>query len=115
MFGSRIVENHYECITICLDDLLIASKDPHCVADALTNNHHFKLKDIAPLFYHLGCNFGSDGDRTLHFAPRKCIEKMEEYYLSVFGSKPKQIYMLQLEKGCHPELDTSKYLNQDGI
>ena len=65
--------------------------------------------------HHLGCDFGRDEDGTLHFSPRKCIEKMEECYLSMFGSKPKKIYMSPLEKGDHPELDVSKYLDQDRI
>ena len=40
----RYCGEHYECIDICVDYLLIASKDPQVVVDALTNNHHFKLK-----------------------------------------------------------------------
>ena len=106
---------HYEHIAVYVDDLLIASKDPQSVIDTLINNHHFKLKGTGPMSCHLGCDFGRDEDGTLHFAPRKYIEKMEECYLSMFGSKPKQIYMSPLEKGDHPELDISKYLDQDGI
>ena len=63
--------------------------------------------------YHLGCDFGRDGDGTLYFAPRKYIEKMEECYCSMFGSKPKQICMSPLENGDYPELDTSECLDQD--
>ena len=76
-----------------VDDLLIASKEPQSVIDTLINNHHFKLKGTGPMSHHLGCDFGQDEDGTLHFAPRKHIEKMEECYQSMFGSKPKQIYM----------------------
>ena len=35
---------HYECIVVCVDDLLIASKSPQAIADPLTNNYKFKLK-----------------------------------------------------------------------
>ena len=65
--------NHYEHIAICVNDLLIASKDPHGTVDTLTSNHHFKLKGTGPMSYHLGCNFGRDRDETLYFAPRKFI------------------------------------------
>ena len=72
-----------------VDDLLIASKDAQSVIDTLINSHHFKLKDTGPMSCHLGYDFGGDEDGTLHFAPRKYIEKMEECYQSMFGSKPK--------------------------
>ena len=65
--------------------------------------------------YHLGCDFGRDGDGTLHFTPRKCVENIEECYCSMLGSKQKQLYILPLEKGNHPELDASKFLDQDTI
>ena len=68
---------HYEYIAVYVDDLLIASKEPQSVIDTLINNHHFKLKGTGPMSYHLGCDFGRDEDGTLHFAPRKYIEKME--------------------------------------
>ena len=45
----------------------------------------------------------------------KHIEKMEEWYCSMFGLKSKLTFMLPLEKGDRPELDASKYLDQDGI
>jgi hypothetical protein len=106
---------HYEHISIHVDDLLIASKYPQSVIDTLINNHHFKLKGTVPMSHHLGCDFGRDEDGTLHFAPRKRIEKTEECYQSMFGSKLKQVYMSPLEKGDHPELDFSKYPDQDEI
>ena len=106
---------HYEYIAVYVDDLLIASKEPQNVIDTLTNKHQFKLKGTGPMSYHLGCDFGRDEDGTLHFAPRKYIEKMEECYCSMFGSKPKQTYMSPLEKGDHPELDAFNYLDQDGL
>ena len=40
---------HYGHITVCVDDLLIASTDPHGVVDALTNKHHFKIKGTEPI------------------------------------------------------------------
>ena len=77
-------EDHYECTAVCVDDLLIASKDPKSIISTLSKKHNFKLKGTGPISYHLGCDFGRDEDGTLCFAPRKCIEKMEECHLNVF-------------------------------
>jgi hypothetical protein len=46
-----------------------------------------------------------DNDGTLCFGPQKYI---------MFGTKPKE-YSSPLEKGDHPEIDTSEELNEDGI
>ena len=89
------------------------SKDRQGTVDTLTKKHYFKLKCTGPMSYHLGCVFGRDRHETLQFDPRKYVEKIEEFYHSIFGSKPKQLCMPQLEKGDHPELDTSKCLYQD--
>ena len=80
---------HYEHIDVCVYAMLIESKNPQGAVDTLTKNHHFKLKGTVPISYYLGCDFGRDGDGTLHFAPRKSISKMEECYCIMFGSKPK--------------------------
>ena len=53
----RYCGEHYECIAVYVDDLLIASKNPHGVLDDLTKYHHFKLKGTGLMFYHLGCDF----------------------------------------------------------
>ena len=38
----------------------------------------------------------------------------EAYYLN-FGCKPNTVYTSPLEQGDHPELDTTPFLDQDGI
>ena len=81
------------------------SKYPENIVDALENKHHFKLKR--------GCDFGRDKDGAMHFAPRKQIEKIKECCNSMFGSKPKNLYVT-VGKGDHPKLDTSKCLDQHG-
>ena len=52
---------------------------------------------------------------VISFSPRKYIEKIIEGYITMFGRKPKQNVTSLLEKGDHPELDTSDYLDFDGI
>ena len=68
---------NYDHVAVCIDNLLIVSKDPQGVVDVLINKHNFKLKETVPISYHLGGDFGRDEDGTLHFAPKKFIEKMK--------------------------------------
>ena len=68
---------HYDCIAIYVYDLIIDSKDTQKIVDTLMKKHNFKLRGTVPISYNLRCDFGRDKDGTLHFAPRKYIEKME--------------------------------------
>ena len=104
-----------EHIAVYADDLLIVSKDPDKIIGALTSFYKFKLKGAGPISYHLGCNFDRDENGTLCFAPRKHIKKMEDSFTNMFGFKPKQIYASPLEKGDHPKLDASEYLDEDNL
>ena len=69
-------EDHYECIAVYADDLLVVSKDPKGITYVLTNKKSFKLKGTGPISYHLGCEFGRDDDVTLNFAPKNNVDKM---------------------------------------
>jgi hypothetical protein len=93
---------------------MIAARDPNEIIKVLKDAHQFKLKGVGPLEYHLGCDYSRDDDGTLSYGPKKYIEKMITQYASMFGSKPKE-YISPLEKGDHPELDTSEELGPDGI
>ena len=48
-------------------------------------------------------------------APKKYIEKMVDSYVSMFGTKPSHTVTSPLEKGDHPELDTSDLLDEKGV
>ena len=72
-----------------MDDLLIVSKLPRLIVDALTNKYDFKLKGTRPISYHLGCDFNRYGNNELCLAQCKCIDKMLDYYALIFGSQPK--------------------------
>ena len=106
--------DHYEYIACYVDDLAIASKSPKAIADELMNTHQLKLKGTGPISFHLGCDFFRDDEGVLSYAPRKYIEKIIDAYVRMFGSKPKQ-YTSPLEKGNHPELDSSELLDIEGI
>ena len=111
----RDMKDHYEYIGVYVDDLIISSKNPQSVIDMLTTKHSFKLKGTGPISYHLGCDFYRDEDGTLCMAPRKYIERMVKGYEQMFGSKPKHNVTSPLEKGDHPELDSSDELDMEGI
>ena len=47
--------------------------------------------------------------------PLKYIEKMEASYKQLFGTMPNRKYRSPLEPNDHPELDTSEFLDKEGI
>jgi Reverse transcriptase (RNA-dependent DNA polymerase) len=105
----------YEYIAVYVDDLAIAMKDPQSFITTLESKYNFKLKGTGPISYHLGMDFERDKDGVLCIAPRKYIEKMISSYQKFFGEAPKQNVSSPLEKGDHPELDTSELLDSEGI
>ena len=106
--------NVYEYIASYVDDLCIAAKDPEEIIKLLEDKYGYKLKGTGPLKFHLGCDYFRDEHGVLCFAPKKYIEKMIGNYFQMFGEKPKP-YTSPLEKGDHPELDTSPELDEEGI
>jgi hypothetical protein len=107
--------NVYEYIAVYVDDLAVAVKDPKSVIDVLMNKHKFKLKGTGPIAFHLGCDFFRDSNGTMCMAPKRYIDKMISTYEQMFGSKPKTNVSSPLEKGDHPEIDTSELLDGKGI
>ena len=69
-----------------MDNILIASKHPKGAIDVLTNKYSLKFKVTGPISYHLGCDFGHDDDGTLHFAPKKHVEKIVDCYYNMYAT-----------------------------
>ena len=105
----------YEYIATYVDDLEIASDDPKSIIDALVITHGFKLKGTGPIEFYLGCDFGRDEDGTLFMQPKKYIERMKKNYEQFFGQKVISTYRSPIEKGDHPETDSSDFLDAEGI
>jgi Reverse transcriptase (RNA-dependent DNA polymerase) len=110
----RESNNLYEYIALYVDDLLIAARNPKEIVQKLEEQYKFKLKGVVPLTYHLGCDFFPDQDGTLCFGPRKYITKMMDQFKNMYSCKPKKCTS-PLEKGNHPEVDTSEELDEEGI
>jgi hypothetical protein len=114
----RKCKNHdcYEYIATYVDDLCIIMKEPEAFLEQLQSSpFNFKLKGSGEISFHLGCSFVRDSTGTLCMAPGRYIDKMEDAYKQIFGEKPRQKYSSPLEKGDHPELDTTVFLEQDKI
>ena len=107
--------NLYEYVAVYVDDLAIAMKDPKEFTDLLEQKHQFKLKGTGPISYHLGMDFSRDEDNTLCISPTKYIDKLIKNYEKLFGMKPNTSVTSPLEKGDHPELDTSELCSMDQI
>ena len=107
--------NLYEYIAVYVDDLAMALVKPQEFADILHEKYHFKLKGTGPISFHLGMDFLRDEDGTLCITSCKYIEKMIANYERIFGEAPKQTYRSPLDKGDHPELDTSELLGPKDV
>jgi hypothetical protein len=95
---------------IQIADLAIAIKDPRDF-----KKHKSKLKWTGPIFFHLGMNFIWDEDNNLCISPTKYIDKLIKNCEKLFGMKPNTNVTSPLEKGDHPELDTSELCSMDQI
>jgi hypothetical protein len=99
---------------VYVDDLLIAARNQEEIVQTLQEIHGFKLKSVGQLTYHLGCNYFREKDGKLCYGPKKYVGKIVNQYEKMFGSKPRE-YTSPLEKGDHPEVDTSEELDEEGI
>ena len=111
----RPTETCYEYIAVYVDDIAMALHDPQAFIALLEDKHKFSFKGTGKLSFHLGSDFFRDEHGTLCMAPKKFIEKMVSNYERIFGERPSCLYRSPLEKGDHPELDTSQLLDQKGI
>ena len=105
----------YEYIATYVDDLALALKDPQAFVDILMNKYKFKLKGTGEISFHLGMDFFRDEDSVLCVSPKKYLKKILTWYERSFGETPQKNIHSPLEKGDHPELDTTEILDQDGI
>ena len=55
-------DSHYEHIAVYLDDLAICMKDSKSFCDILKEKYKLKLREVAPINYHLGCGYTRDED-----------------------------------------------------
>ena len=75
--------------------------------------YNFKLKRSGPFNFQLGCGFQRDTTGTLCMDPGKYIDGMMESYKQHFGKMPDMKHRSLLQKGDHPELDTTLFLDEE--
>ena len=67
--------DHYEYISVYVDDLAIASRHAMGIIEELEKGQGFKLKGTGPITYHLGCDYKRDEDGTLAMGTVRYIER----------------------------------------
>ena len=89
-------------------------KDPASFCKTLKDKFKFKLKGDGPISYHFGMNYIRYKDVVLSQSPIQYIDKMVATYNQLFKSIPKK-YKTPWEKGDHPEINNTEYLDEQGI
>jgi hypothetical protein len=110
----RRSENAYEYVGVYVDDMALGMRDPASFTSLVQKKYSFKLKGTGPISYHLGAELLRDKDGTLIISPRRYVERMISNFERMFNQKPKQASS-PIEKGDHPESDTSNELDVEGI
>ena len=105
----------WEYVAVYVDDLAFVVRKPKEFVRELENKYKYRLKGTGSILFHLGCDFFRDEDGTLCIAPRKYIDRMIDRYKNMFGEKPRTCYKSPLEKGDHPELDNTEFLDPMGV
>ena len=106
----------YEYVACYVDDLAFITAEPSKLIKELERDpYNFEMKGSGPIKFHLGCGFDRDEDNTLYMDPSRYIDKMIDSYKRLLGEQPNQTVQSPLEKGDHPELDTSTFLDKDGV
>ena len=105
----------YEFVGVCVDDLALALKDPQAFIKDLQDKQGFTFKGSGPISFHLGCDFHRDKDGVLCMKPQKHLEKVFQGFERTFGEKPSWRFHSPVEKGDHPEIDTSELPDETGI
>lgn len=106
----------YEYVATYVDDLCLVLREPDKFLKQLQGEpYSFKLKGTGPMSFHLGCGFQRDKTGILSMTPKKYVEKMIQAYEQMFGSKPNPNPQSPLPENDHPELDTTEFLEEEGI
>jgi hypothetical protein len=73
------------------------------------------LKGTGPIDYHLGMTFHQNDRNNLCISPQHYMEKMFESYKQMLNENPLSKANSPLDSNDHPEVDTSEFLDEDGI
>jgi hypothetical protein len=85
-------------------------KIPIEFVDILENVHQFKKKEQDPSAFTWVWSSCVKTTKAFSLSSTKYIKKLVKNYKLMFGELRRQSYMSPLEKGDHPEVNTSDYL-----
>jgi hypothetical protein len=61
----RKLGDMYKFVSVFVDDLAIAMKNPKAFVDIMEKKHKFKTNGTGPISFHLGMDFSRNEDNTL--------------------------------------------------
>jgi hypothetical protein len=94
---------------VYVDDLaILTARAPQEIIDVLQDKYNFKLtKGTGPIKFYLGIDLW-----PLHRPQKVHREDDRIHFKQFFGTrKPSQMFLSPLEKGDHPEIDASEFLD----
>ena len=104
---------HWEYICAWVDDLLILSKDPMAVVNALKSK--FTLKGVGKPEYYLGADMAhrETPETVFVMGSTTYVKKILSEFERIMGYAPKKGITSPLEPSDHPELDNTELLSKD--
>ena len=111
----RDMGDHYEYISVWVDDMMIASKNPKAIVDELSKE--YTLKGVGPPKYYLGADMEriNEPEKVFTMGSGTYIDKCLTIYEQLFGELPPKKVFTPLDPKDHPEMDTSAFLDKTGI
>jgi hypothetical protein len=106
----NINEDVYDYLCTHVDDFMICAKDAKSIMDRIEKV--YTIKDIGPPNYYLGNDYKKDRRGRWCIGCKKYLKEAVKRVEGMFGSVKK--YSSPSETGDHPEMDTSKLLNDEG-
>lgn len=115
---------YYEYILTYVDDCLVVSHQPQSIVDVMQNEYKYRLKDVGPPTRYLGAEIGKykfeDGNVAWYMSAQQYLKQaITEVEIKwgplnkLFGNR--QSLDVPIPAGTHPELDTSKFLDDDNM
>ena len=106
----------YEYITVYINNLVFAVKNPKSFIKLLKTKYKFQFKESGSISYYLDANFEHDINGVLCMSQSKYITQwLASSYENLFGKKSFTKYYSLITKNDHPELDDSELFNTDSI
>ena len=109
------IPDHYKYIvTTYIDDLPTILKDPKALIDQLTSiPYNFQVEKILTSKFPSSWIWFKLNSTDTCMDPGKYVDQMEEACIQHFKTELVQKHRFPLQKGDHPELDTTPFLYDD--